>query len=213
MNAGQTVKALPVISLVGDERKTFYEPEGVMAIVGGSYGGDGTWASGGPNSYNNPMQRGMASERPVSFELIKPEDDSGFQVDCGIRVHGSEYIRPRYRRSSGYWTGDAKFSFRLYFRDSYGPSWLEYPLFPFEVERFKSIVLRGGHNDRVNPFIKDELIRRLHKDMGHVDSGGTMAKAVKMVKEKGARKVYSACVHPLLIGDSYKRIIETEPKK
>jgi ribose-phosphate pyrophosphokinase len=41
-----------------------------------------------------------------------------------------------------------------------------------------------------------------------ISSGGTMAKAVKMVKEKGAKKVYSACVHPLLIGDSYKRIIE-----
>jgi len=41
-----------------------------------------------------------------------------------------------------------------------------------------------------------------------ISSGGTMAKAVKVVKEKGARKVYSACVHPLLIGDSYKRIIE-----
>jgi len=41
-----------------------------------------------------------------------------------------------------------------------------------------------------------------------ISSGGTMAKAVKMVKEKGARKVYAACVHPLLMGDSYKRIIE-----
>jgi ribose-phosphate pyrophosphokinase len=41
-----------------------------------------------------------------------------------------------------------------------------------------------------------------------ISSGGTMAKAVKMVKAKGARKVYSACVHPLLMGDSYERIIE-----
>jgi ribose-phosphate pyrophosphokinase len=41
-----------------------------------------------------------------------------------------------------------------------------------------------------------------------ISSGGTMAKAVKMVKEKGANKVYSACVHPLLIGDSLIRIIE-----
>ena len=40
-----------------------------------------------------------------------------------------------------------------------------------------------------------------------ISSGGTMAKAVKMVKEKGARKVYSACVHPLLMGDSRERII------
>ena len=41
-----------------------------------------------------------------------------------------------------------------------------------------------------------------------ISSGGTMVKAVKMIKDKGARKVYSACVHPLLIGDSYKHIIE-----
>jgi ribose-phosphate pyrophosphokinase len=41
-----------------------------------------------------------------------------------------------------------------------------------------------------------------------ISSGGTMAKAVKMIKDKGSRKVYSACVHPLLIGDSQKHIIE-----
>lgn len=41
-----------------------------------------------------------------------------------------------------------------------------------------------------------------------ISSGGTMAKTVKLVKDKGARKVYAACVHPILMGDSYKRIIE-----
>jgi ribose-phosphate pyrophosphokinase len=41
-----------------------------------------------------------------------------------------------------------------------------------------------------------------------ISSGGTMAKAVKFAKDKGARKVYAACVHPLLIGDSQKRILE-----
>ena len=175
LNASEIVKSLPVISLVGDENKTFYEPDGVMAIVGGSYGGNGTWVSSGGDSHNNPMRRGMAYERPVSFEWIMPGDNTGFQVDCGLRVHGSDYMRPRYRRQNGYWTGNGKFAFRLYFRDRYGPSRLEYPLFPFEVERFKSIVLRGGHNDRNNPFIKDELLRRLHKDMGNVASVGTMA--------------------------------------
>ncbi|MEM4704187.1 MAG: ribose-phosphate diphosphokinase [Candidatus Bathyarchaeia archaeon] len=42
-----------------------------------------------------------------------------------------------------------------------------------------------------------------------ISSGGTMAKAVKYAKEKGARKVYAACVHPLLTGDSYKKIMES----
>ena len=109
------------------------------------------YRSGG-DSHNNPMGRGMAYERPVSFEWIMPGDNSGFQVDCGLRVHGSDYMRPRYRRSGGKWSGNSKFSFRLYFRNRYGPSWLEYPLFPFEVERFKSIVIRGGHNDRNGSF-------------------------------------------------------------
>jgi len=192
MNAGENVKSLPVISLVGDEGKTFYEPDGVMAIVGGSYGGDGRWVSDGQNSYNNAMHRGMAYERPVSFEWIEPADNSGLQVDCGLRVHGSDYMRPRYHRSGGYWSGDSKFSLRLYFRDRYGKSMLEYPLFPFEVETFKSIVLRGGHNDRVNPFIKDELIRRLHKDMGHVDSGGTVANLFINGEYKG---YFNPCDH------------------
>jgi ribose-phosphate pyrophosphokinase len=41
-----------------------------------------------------------------------------------------------------------------------------------------------------------------------ISSGGTMAKAVKAVKDQGATKVYAACVHPLLTGDSQKRILE-----
>jgi len=42
-----------------------------------------------------------------------------------------------------------------------------------------------------------------------ISSGGTMAKAVKLVKEQGAKKVYVACVHPLLMGDAKKRILES----
>jgi len=41
-----------------------------------------------------------------------------------------------------------------------------------------------------------------------ISSGGTMAKAVKLVKEQNARRVYAACVHPLLMGDAQKRIME-----
>ena len=190
LNASDAVKSLPLISLVGDEHKTFYEPDGVMAIVGGSY--SDTWTSSGPASHNNPMRRGIEYERPVSFEWIQPGDNSGFQVNCGLRVHGSDYMRPRYRRQDGYWSGNGKFAFRLYFRDRYGPSRLEYPLFPFEVESFKSIVLRGGHNDRVNPFIKDELMRRLQKDMGHVASGGTMANLFINGEYKG---YFNPCEH------------------
>jgi ribose-phosphate pyrophosphokinase len=42
-----------------------------------------------------------------------------------------------------------------------------------------------------------------------ISTGGTIAKAVKMLKIQGARRVYAACVHPLLIGDARKKILET----
>ena len=189
LNAGETLKSLPVISLVGDEGETFFEPEGVMAIVGGRYVG-GVWTPSGANSYNNILVDGY--ERPVSFEWLEPNGGASLQADCGLRVHGSRWMRPRYIRSNGTWNGNNKFSFRLYFREEYGPEWLQHPLFPRGSDQHKSIVLRGGHNDRSNPFIKDELIRRLHQDMGHAASVGTFASLFINGQYKG---YYNPCEH------------------
>ena len=167
------VRSLPMVSLVGDSAKTFYEPDGVMAIVGGTYVG-GVWSSSGANSYNNMNNREL--ERPVSAEWILPDNSEGFGMNCGLRVHGSPYIRPRYVRQNGFWSGNGKISLRLYFRGEYGQSRLEYPLFPLSnAEQFATLVLRAGHNDPVNPFIKDELLRRLHRDMGQVSCAGVFA--------------------------------------
>jgi hypothetical protein len=166
-------RSLPIISLVGDPGTTFYEPSGVMAIVGGVYNG-GVWASTGSSSYNNALNRNL--ERPVSAEWLFGDDVGDFQIDCGLRVHGSDYIRPRYVRQNGVWSGSGKFSLRLYFRGQYGQSRLEVPLFAeSSAEQFATIVLRAGHNDEVNPFIKDELLRRLHKDMGQTACMGAFA--------------------------------------
>ena len=41
-----------------------------------------------------------------------------------------------------------------------------------------------------------------------ISSGGTMIKAVSWLKEQGASKVYAACVHPLLIGDTKDKILK-----
>jgi ribose-phosphate pyrophosphokinase len=80
-------------------------------------------------------------------------------------------------------------------------------------------ILHGGYDyvaskrDVVtgNVTLEDKALQVRNRDViifdDIISSGGTMAKAVRMVKEKGARKVYSACVHPLLMGDSRERII------
>jgi hypothetical protein len=167
------LQTLPVVSLVGGAGTVFYEPNGVMAIVGGTYNG-GVWTSSGPDSYNNMLDREL--ERPVSAEWLFSADDEGFHTDCGLRVHGSPYIRPRYVRQNGLWSGSGKISLRLYFRGEYGQSRLEYTLIPeSDVEKFATVVLRAGHNDPTNPFIKDELLRRLYKDMGQASCVGTFA--------------------------------------
>lgn len=40
-----------------------------------------------------------------------------------------------------------------------------------------------------------------------ISTGSTMISAVKILKRHGARRVYAACVHPLLIGDAKDKIL------
>ncbi|WP_292460432.1 ribose-phosphate diphosphokinase [Methanothermococcus sp.] len=39
-----------------------------------------------------------------------------------------------------------------------------------------------------------------------ISTGGTMAKAIAMLKEQGAKKVIASCVHPVLIGDALNKL-------
>jgi ribose-phosphate pyrophosphokinase len=42
-----------------------------------------------------------------------------------------------------------------------------------------------------------------------ISTGGTIARAIKMLKDQGARRVYTACVHPLLIGEAKTKITDS----
>jgi hypothetical protein len=62
---------------------------------------------------------------------------SGFQIDCGIAINGN------FSRLSH----NPKHSFRLKFKDEYGPAKLDYPLFPNSpVDEYDTVVIRTGHN-------------------------------------------------------------------
>lgn len=166
-NLPASVRSLPIFSIV-TASNNLYGPSGIIGINGGTYSG-GPWSPVSPGDYHNPSKHGFAWERPTSVEWIRPEDNSGFQIDCGIRVQGSDWQRPRLTTSS-------KFSFRLYFRNDYGPGRLNYPLFPLTpVQEFDQLVLRAGFNEQSNPFIRDEMARRLSSDMGSIASHGTVA--------------------------------------
>jgi len=145
-------RSLPLLSLVTDNSH-LWGPTGIMEP-------------------GNTINRGLDWERPVSAEFIRTEDSGGFAVDCGLRIQGGNFVRDRYDPTAS--LPFSKYSFRLYFRGDYGPSTLRYPLIPdLPVDEFERIVLRAGMNDHSNPYIVDELVRRLHGNMGHVASHGT----------------------------------------
>ena len=153
-NLGKSVTSLPMLSLV-TERSNLWGRTGIMET-----------------SPRNTTKRGIAWERPVSMELIYPKTGETLHANAGLRVQGGAYIRGRYNPNSGPPAG--KYSFRLYFRGDYGLGRLRYPFFPdLQVEDFNHIVLRAGMNDHTNPFIIDELVRRLAADMGQVSARGT----------------------------------------
>jgi hypothetical protein len=151
---------LPVFSLATDE-SNIQGPTGILGISGGEYIPRGTefvWSAVGPEDYHNPTQRGIQWERPVSIEYFD-QSGNGFQMDGGIRVHGSVTARPKLRV-------DSKFGYRLYFRSDYDQSAVNFPVIEEAGENtFDRIVLRSGHNDSENPFISDELMRRLSANL------------------------------------------------
>ena len=157
-------KRLPALSLVTDDRHL--------------------WGSKGIQKQPNAQRHGIAWERPVSAELIRPDDNGGFAVDCGIRIQGGGYVRPRYSPSGR--LPFSKYSFRLYFRGDYGAGRLEYPMFgDIPVQSFDRIVLRAGMNDHTSPFIKDEWARQLGANTGQVQARGTFVNLFINGKYKG----------------------------
>ncbi|TWT35138.1 CotH protein [Posidoniimonas corsicana] len=94
----------------------------------------------GPNGiYTNSTNGGVAYERATSVELIHPDGETGFQVDAGIRIQGGAFRRHDLSK---------KHSLRLLFKDEYGPTKLDYPLFgPDAVDSFDTVTLRMESND------------------------------------------------------------------
>ena len=148
-------RSLPILSLVTD-RSNLFGSRGIMET-----------------NPRNTSKRGRSWERPVSVEYFEVDGSTGFQIDCGLRIQGGNYVRERYNPSGG--LPFSKYSYRLYFRGDYGESELTYPIIPRSpADQYKQVVLRAGMNDHSNPFVVDELVRRLSADMGQVSAQGTL---------------------------------------
>ena len=179
LDAAAALKTVPALFFSGDAGRSFFLPMGIMAIKGGTY--PGSWVGNGPNSYNIPLGRGDSYERPISAEWYYPDGRDGWREDVGVRISSSPYSRPLLQLTQtalSPWTSDhtQKPSFNLYWRGDYGNSDVkDTNLIPDnEVSNYARLRIRAGKNDILNPFIIDEVSRRLYRDMGWVQPTGTI---------------------------------------
>jgi hypothetical protein len=92
---------------------------------------------GGSGIYANPGQDGPLWERPASIELLNPDGDPGFQINCGIRLRGGFSRDP----------SNPKHAFRFFFRQEYGASKLDFPFFgPTGAKSFDKFDMRTMQN-------------------------------------------------------------------
>ncbi|NPE30639.1 T9SS type A sorting domain-containing protein [Methanococcoides sp. SA1] len=114
--------------------------------------------------YINSEKHGKEWERPASIELLNPDGSEGFQIDCGIRIRGG------WSRHNN----NPKHAFRLFFRNEYGKSKLEFPLFGDEgVDEFDKVDLRTSQNyswsfggDPLNIMNREVFSRDVQREMG-----------------------------------------------
>ncbi|QDV73863.1 CotH kinase family protein [Botrimarina mediterranea] len=127
----------------------------------------------GPNGiYTNSTNGGVAYERATSVELIYPDGAEGFQINAGIRLQGGAF------RSHDL---SKKHSLRLLFKDDYGPTKLNFPLFGEDASTsFDTITLRMESNDGyawsgagTQPqYARDAFGSRSHAALGQVAPHG-----------------------------------------
>ena len=113
--------ALPMVSLVLD-------PEDL-------------WGASG--IYDHAWEEGVAWERPAAVELFAAASDGagaepGFAINSAVRIYGGASRNP---------DRSPKKTFRLLFKGAYGPTKLEYRVYPDdEITEYDGLVLRGSYN-------------------------------------------------------------------
>ena len=136
----------------------------IVADVDDLFGPNGIYID--PNS----SQHGELWERAASAELIDPEGNESFQINCGLRIQGG------YSRNTCF---SPKHSFRLLFKEEYGKTKLKEEIFPDSpVKSFDTLVLRGCFNfgwagtingmEPKSQYLRDPFIRNIQNDMGEV---------------------------------------------
>lgn len=151
------LKQIPILSIVSDKDNFFShenDPDrGGIYIFTGPPVGDNT---------------GHGWTRPASVELFGGPQQHDLSTDCGVRLHGGHGRLAE---------KNPKHSFRLVFKEKYGPKTLKYPLFgEDEPAKFDQLVLRchfgnawqhwmEGNRQKAQ-YTRDVWARRIQRKLG-----------------------------------------------
>jgi hypothetical protein len=151
------LRQLPILSIVSDKNNFFSHEND--SVTGGIY-----IFTGPP--VGDPTGHGWT--RPASIELFDVVSHHDLSTTCGIRLHGGHGRLAE---------KNPKHSFRLVFKEKYGPKTLKYPLFgEEEPSKFNQLVLRchfgnswqhwSEGNRKVAQYTRDVWARRMQRKMG-----------------------------------------------
>lgn len=151
------LKQLPILSIVSDKENFFSHEndaeKGGIYIFTGPPVGDAT---------------GHGWTRPTSVELMGGPQQHDLSTTCGIRLHGGHGRLAE---------KNPKHSFRLVFKEKYGPKTLKYPLFgEDQPSKFDQLVLRchfgnawqhwsEGNREKAQ-YTRDVWMRRMQRRIG-----------------------------------------------
>lgn len=150
--AEQSLRLLPIVSLVADPADWFDATRGI---------------------YANPRSSGDDWERPASMEIQSAIGAPLESVPCGIRIQGGWNRRPE---------ESPKHALRVVFRRKYGLGELKMDLFGGGVQRFETLILRAGCNNtwlhwsgeerRRGEYLRDQWMRESYAAMGRLSARG-----------------------------------------
>jgi hypothetical protein len=152
------LKAIPSISIVTDLKNLFDPKTGIYVN-----------AENGFNDGDIIQYDSEKWERFCSVELLNPNGETGFNVNCGLSIRGGWS-----RHGVNPWCiGYPKHGFHLEFKSKYGVGKLKYSLFDDEgVNKFDKIDLRCDQNhswnqgDPLSTYNRDVFSRDTQRDMG-----------------------------------------------
>lgn len=134
-----------VVSIISDPDGLFGFENGIF-VPGITYANNPNeqWANG------NYFNRGRLWERRSNLAFFEPDGKLGFSQDLGIRIHGFG--------SRGF----ALKSLRLYPRDIYGESRINYPIFPErDFDRYNRLLMRNGGQEFFRAVFIDGMVSEL----------------------------------------------------